>query len=97
MMHVIRTSDVYHLFALLHSLNLHFCFRHYCFSNLSYTTAVFMLTSGHLGLEIKIQYYCTLSSTGKHLKDHHLQRMPVCDDRCELTDVTGHVAAHSPL
>ena len=30
------------------------------YSSTSYTTAIFMLASGHHGLEIKIWYYCTL-------------------------------------
>ena len=60
-------SDIYHLFASLHSLYyFHFCFHRYhlaLLSSTSYITAAFMLASGHPGLEIKILYYCTLYST----------------------------------
>ena len=89
------------LFALLHSLSLHFCFHHYCFSNLSstsYITAIFMLASGHLGLEIKILYYCALHSTAKHLKAQ--PRAEAAGEWCqtwELTYVSAHVNAHSHL
>ena len=43
-----------------------FCFRCYCLallSSASYITAAFTLASGHLGLEIKMLYYCMLYST----------------------------------
>ena len=51
----IRMSDIYHLFALFHSLNcFYFGFHCYCLalSSTSHTTAVFMLVSGHPRLEI---------------------------------------------
>ena len=66
MIHVIRISDLYHLFALLHSLNyIHFCFHCYCLvlSSPSYITAAFVLASEHPGLEIKILHHWTLYST----------------------------------
>ena len=72
MIHVIRISDVYHFYSLLHSLNyFHFCFHCYWLILLSSTsciTAAFMLASEHLWLEIKILHYCTLYNTVQYMK-----------------------------
>ena len=64
--HVIRMSDIYHLFALLHSLHyFHFCFHHYCLvlgSRTSCITTAFALACRRPGLELKILYYIVLYS-----------------------------------
>ena len=60
---VIRVSNVYHLFASLHSLNcFHFCFYGYHLAQTSSTVTSLLLlgfASRHPGLEIKI-LYCLL-------------------------------------
>ena len=64
--HVIRMSDIYRLFALLHSLHyFHFCFHHYCLvlgSRTSCITTAFALACRRPGLELKILYYIVLYS-----------------------------------
>lgn len=81
MIHCTRTSDIYHPFALLHSLNyFHFCFHcHFLvlLSSTSCITASFIFASGHPGLQIKILYYWTLSSTVQYAK-----AQPLVEDAC---------------
>ena len=58
--HVIRTSNIYHLLTLLHSIVFTLFLNHYCLaclSSTSYLTVTFVLASRHSGLEIKILYY----------------------------------------
>ena len=81
MIHCTRTSDIYHPFALLHSLNyFHFCFHcHFLvlLSSTSCITASFIFASGHPGLQIKVLYYWTLSSTVQYAK-----AQPLVEDAC---------------
>ena len=81
MIHCTRTSDIYHPFALLHSLNyFHFCFHcHFLvlLSSTSCITASFIFASGHPGLQIKVLYYWTLSSTVQYAK-----AQPLVEDVC---------------
>ena len=76
--HVIRTSNIYHLLTLLHSIIFTlFFFNHYCLACListSYLIAAFVLASRHSGLEIKILQYCIVlcnNSTQNSTQKHH--------------------------
>ena len=61
------------LFTSLHCLS-YFCFHHYylvLFSCTSNITTAFMLSSRHPGLEINVEYYCTLYNT-LHTHTHNM-------------------------
>ena len=72
MIHVVRISDVCHLFTLLYCFNYsHFCFHHYRLALLSCTsniTTAFLFAFRYPGLEIKILYCCTLYSSIQYTK-----------------------------
>ena len=78
MIHVMRISDIYQIFASLYFFNyFHFCFHCYrlaLLSSTSYITTAFTLASG---LEIKLLYYCTLYSTVKYT-----EAQPLVEDAC---------------